>query len=151
MRMIIADIVADNIEEASTALFQWFDNNLLKNNPDKCHLLISSNENITVKIGEYEVENSECEELLGAKLDWKLNCDDHISNRCKKACGELNALVRIAPFIGLPKRRILMNACFNSQFSYCPLIWMCHSRTNNRKINRFHERCSRFIYNDKKS
>ena len=30
MRMIIADIVADNIEEASTALFQWFDNNLLK-------------------------------------------------------------------------------------------------------------------------
>ena len=31
MRMIsIADIVANNTEEASTALFQWFDNNLLK-------------------------------------------------------------------------------------------------------------------------
>ena len=31
MRMIsIADIVADNIEEASTALFEWFDNNSLK-------------------------------------------------------------------------------------------------------------------------
>ena len=94
-----------------------------------------------MKIGEYEVENSECEELLGAKVDWKLNCDDHISNRCKKACGELNALVRIAPFIGLSKRRILMNACFNSQFSYFPLIWMCHSRTNDRKIKKFHERC----------
>ena len=151
MQMIIADIVADNTEEASTALFQWFNNNLLKNNPDKCYLLISSNENITVKIGQYEVENSECEELLGAKLDWKLNCDDHISNRCKKACEELNALVRIAPFIGLPKRRILMNACFNSRFSYCPFIWMCHSRINNRKIKRFHERCYRFIYNEKKS
>ena len=89
-----------------------------------------------MKIGKYEVENSECEELLGGKLDWKLNCDDHVPNRCKKASGELNALVRIAPFIGLPKRRILMYACFNSQFSYCPLIWMCHSRTNNRKIFR---------------
>ena len=89
MRMIIADIVADNIEEASTALFQWFDNNLLKNNHDKCHLLISSNENITGKMGEYEVENSECEELLEAKGDWKLSCDDHISNRYKKPCGEL--------------------------------------------------------------
>ena len=122
-----------------------------KNNPDKCHLLISSNENITVKIGEYEIQNSECEELLGVKLVWKLNCADHISNRCKKAHGELNALVRIAPFIGLSKRRIPMNACFNFQFSYCPLIWMCHSRTNNRKINMLHERCSRFIYNDKKS
>ena len=145
MRMIIADIVADNIEKASIALFQ-FDNNLLKNNPDQCRLLISSNENITVKIGEYEVKNSECEELLGAKVDCKLNCADH-----KKVCGELNALVRIAPFTGLPKRRILMNACFDSQFSYCFLISMFHSRTNNRKINRFHERCSRFIYNDKKS
>ena len=52
-------IVVDNIddlikslEEASTALFQWFDN-LLKSNPDKCHLLISSNENVTVHVGEY--------------------------------------------------------------------------------------------------
>ena len=98
-----------------------------------------------MKIGEYEVANSECEELLGAKVDWKLNCDDHISNRCKKSCGELNSLVRIAPFLGLPKRRILMSACFNSQFSYCPLIWMCRSRTNNRKINRFHERFSFYL------
>ena len=34
---------------------------------------------------------------------------------------------------------------------YCPLIWMCHSRENNNKINRLHERCLRIIYNDKRS
>ena len=28
---------------------------------------------------------------------------------------------------------------------------MFHNRTNNNKINRLHERCLRFIYNDKKS
>ena len=44
-----------------------------------------------------------------------------------------------------------MNSFFRSQFNYCPLIWMCHSRTNNRKINRLHERCLRIIYNDKQS
>ena len=44
-----------------------------------------------------------------------------------------------------------MNAFFTSQFSYCPLIWMCHSRSNNRKINMLHERCLRIIYNDKQS
>ena len=156
MRMIIADVAADNIndfikslEEASTALFQWFDNNLLRKNPDKCHLLISSNENITVKISEYEIENSGCEKLFGVKFNWKLNFDDHISDIFKKARGELNALVRIALFIGLFKRRILMNEFFN--YSYSSLIWMYHSRTNNRKINRLRERCSRFIYNDKRS
>ena len=49
----------------------------------------------------------------------------------------------------LPKRRILMNAFFEAQFNYCPIIWMFHSRCLNNKINRLHERCLRMIYNDK--
>ena len=44
-----------------------------------------------------------------------------------------------------------MNSFFRSQFNYCPLIWMCHNRTNNRKINRLHKRCFWIIYNDKQS
>ena len=37
------------------------------------------------------------------------------------------------------------------QFSYCPLIWMNHSRTLNNKINRIHERSLRVVYHDKKA
>ena len=44
---------------------------------------------------------------------------------------------------------MLMNSFFKSQFSYCPLVWMCHSRTINNKINHLHERCLRLIYNNK--
>ena len=44
-----------------------------------------------------------------------------------------------------------MNAFFDSQFNYSPLIWMFHSRNLNNKINRLHERCLRVIYNDKTS
>ena len=44
-----------------------------------------------------------------------------------------------------------MNSFFRLQFNYCPLMWMCYSRTNNRKINRLHERWLRIIYNDKQS
>ena len=51
----------------------------------------------------------------------------------------------------LSNRKILMNAFFNSQFSYCPFIWMCHSHIINKKINRLHERCLRIIYFDKQS
>ena len=51
----------------------------------------------------------------------------------------------------LTKRRILMNAFFDSQFNYCPLIWMFYSRNLNNKINRLHEHCLRVIYNDKTS
>ena len=51
----------------------------------------------------------------------------------------------------LSKPRILLDAYFISQFSYCSLVWMFHSRGKNNKINRIHERCLRIIYNDKKS
>ena len=57
--------------------------------------MIRSNEKIPPKIGEYQIESSESEELLGVKLDLKLNFDDHISGMCKKSRGKQNALVRI--------------------------------------------------------
>ena len=39
-----------------------------------------------------------------------------------------------------------MKAFFNSQFGYCPLIWMFHSRTLNKRINRIYERALRIVY-----
>ena len=114
------------MENVSIALFPWFDNNLFKSNPDKFDLLISNIENLTVHNSEYEIENNKCEKLF----DWKINFDDYICDICKKA----SVLARIASLIALSKGRILMNSFFNSPFSYCPLIWMCDSRTNKNKI-----------------
>ena len=51
----------------------------------------------------------------------------------------------------LSKLCLLLNAFFILQFSYCPLVWMFHSRGKNNKINRIHERCLRIIYDNKKS
>ena len=36
-----------------------------------------------------------------------------------------------------------MKAFIDSQFNYCPLIWMFHSRTLSNKVNRLHERALR--------
>ena len=41
-----------------------------------------------------------------------------------------------------------MNAFLDSQFKYCPCIWMSHTGTNKRKIDRLQERCLRIIYNN---
>ena len=41
-----------------------------------------------------------------------------------------------------------MNAFILSQFIYCPLIWMCHSRSLNSLINKIHERAIRIVHND---
>ena len=39
-----------------------------------------------------------------------------------------------------------MKAFITSQFSYCPLVWMFHSRTLNNRINKIHERALRLAY-----
>ena len=44
-----------------------------------------------------------------------------------------------------------MKTFVESQFNYCPLIWLLHSRTLNNKINRLHERALRIVYSDYKS
>ena len=58
---------------------------------------------------------------------------------------------KVTSDIRLYKKSALMNTFFKSPFNYCPLIWMYHSRKNNNKINRLHEKCLRIIYNDKRS
>ena len=46
------------------------------------------------------------------------------------------------------KRRTSIKAFIESQFNYCPSIWMLYFRTLNNKINRIHERALRPIYSD---
>ena len=48
--------------------------------------------------------------------------------------------------MNLQKRKVLMNAFFNAQFNYCPLIWMLHSHQNNNKIKHLHEWCLCLIH-----
>ena len=49
------------------------------------------------------------------------------------------------------KRRILMNDLITCQFSCCRLVWMCHSRTMNHRINKIHEKTLRLVYKDEKN
>ena len=49
------------------------------------------NKPVGVKIGDYTIDNSECEKLLGVKIDVNLNFIDHIYI--------LSALARVTPFM----------------------------------------------------
>ena len=69
----------------------------------------------------------------------------------QKASLKLSALACIAPFMNVSKMWIIMKSFIESQFGYCPLIWIFHSRGLNNKINLIHERALRITYNDKSS
>ena len=142
--------VLENLSGITKKLFTWFANNQMKANDDKCHLLLSSpDDSSLIQIENSTIKCSKVKKLLGVHTDYKLKFDIHVETICKKAHIKLSAFSRIANYMELPKRHILMNAFFKAQFNYCPIIWMFHSRCLNNKINRLHERCLRMIYNDK--
>ena len=133
-------------EIKSSKLFHWFQYNHLKTNT--CHLLLSSKTPTDVSIGDASIKTSKRETLLGILIDSELSFDQHISSICSKPSQKLHVLGRTATVMSFTKRRTLMKAFIESQFNYCPLIWVFHSRTMNDKINGIHERALRLVYSD---
>ena len=111
--------------------------------------MISSNKNeqMWAKLERDIVWESNSVKLLGITLDSNLKFNKHVSNICSKADRKLSALTGIAKFLPFKKRRILFKAFIQSQFKYCPLVWMFHRRQINDKINKLHERALRIVYN----
>ena len=93
----VLDLKLENIvkllEEKADKLFDWFSNNYLKANPDKCHLLLNTTDNI--RINETS-SNSSNQELLGICFNSNFRFDDHVASLCKKASQKLNALTKVA-------------------------------------------------------
>ena len=99
----------------------------------------------------HKIKGNKTVKLLGIKIDNQLNINDHVSSIYKKASLKLHALARISKFMSKEKLRVLMKAFVESQFGYCPLIWMYHSRTPNNKINKLYERALRLVYKNNTS
>ena len=53
--------------------------------------------------------------------------------------------------MNLHQRRLSTCAFIFSQFGYCLLVWMFHSRTLNNRINNIHERALSIAFSDYKS
>ena len=143
--------VIKSLEKTSVELFEWFSDNQMKANPDKCHFITSESKDLVINVENNQITNSKCEKLLGIKIDHKLTFNAHIEEICKKAGQKINALSKVIPYMNITKWPSLLNTFFMSQFNFCPLTWMYHSRAKNNKINRLHERCLRIIYENKTS
>ena len=67
----------------------------MKANHDKCHLLLSSREDINIQIANVTIKSSTSKKLLGVTIGNKLMFDKHVDNICKKASRKLNTLARV--------------------------------------------------------
>ena len=144
------EIVLLKLENNVETAINWFAYNHMKMNPDKCHLLVAGHrwEMVWANISDVKIREKNKVKLLGVTIDNDLKFDDHLNDLCRKAENKLSVLTRIFRFLSFDKRRLLVKGFFESQFKYCPLVWMFCSRKINGKINSLHKRALRLIYED---
>ena len=141
------------LEHDGLLAIEWFQNNNMKLNQYKCRLLVSGykHENVWAQIGDEIIWESNKQKLLGLQIDRNMNFNEHVSSLCKKAGKKLSIFARLSNFMSIKQRRVLMKSFTESQFGYCPLIWMFHGKEVNNKINHLHERSLRIVYKDNNS
>ena len=82
----------------------------------------------------------------GIQLGDKLNFIAHISNICKSAANQLNALIRRQIFLSFQEKTILINSYFVANFDYYPLVWMFSNTISLKKIENLQKQALRFLY-----
>ena len=144
-----------HLEADTYSVLNWFRFNEMKPNQGKCHLMIADIDHTHYDSKSYVyledafLESEDKVKLLGIYIDKKLNFENYIKSILKEANRKLHALMRVSKYLTQDKLRLLLKSFIESQFNYCPLVWMCHSRSLNNKINKLHERSLRVVYRKK--
>ena len=143
----------DTLESESNIVINWFTKNETIINPDKFQAIIldkkkSNLTNIPLTVDNQTIQSVPSVKLLGIHLDDKLNFNLHISNICRSAANQLNALIRLKNYLSFNAKRVLINSHIISNFNYCPLVWMFSTAKSLNKIESLQKRALRFLYND---
>ena len=71
------------LKHDTSLAIEWFQNNNMKLNRDKCHPLISvyKHENVWAQIGDETILESNKQELLGLQIDRNLNFNKYVSSK----------------------------------------------------------------------
>ena len=127
-------------------LFNRFYYNNFEVNASKCDLFFSPFDGKCINFKSSVIEGSYSEKFLGITVDSNFTFEKHMNESCKKGNLKLNALTRCSKFMSTEKRRLMFKAFIISQFSYCPLVWMFHTKQLNNRINSLHEKALRVRY-----
>ena len=141
------------LESENKIAIDWFETNKMIVNPGKFQSIIIDKKKQyhtkeTFEIGDKVIEASPSVKLCGVQIDDKLNFNLHITNICRPAANQLNALIRFNQFLSFEAKKVLVNSYFYSSFNYCPLVWMFSSAKSLNKIESLQKRALRYLYSD---
>ena len=72
--------------------------------------------------------------VLGVTFDDSLNFKSHVTDICNRASRQINSFKRFAKYLKIDRRLSVYKSFIQSNFSYCPLVWIFCGRKNSNKL-----------------
>ena len=91
---------------------KWFNDNVMKANPDKLFFLLTTEKDNCVNTGGEKVKKRTIEKLLGVTINNRLNFNELYDKTNQK----LNALARVSSYMSIVKRKAIMKAYIMSSY-----------------------------------
>jgi phosphohistidine swiveling domain-containing protein len=129
----------------------WFSQNGMRANPDKYQVIIFGKKedaprNIVIKGNTITCQPSV--KLLGITIDDSLSFNKQIHEICKKAGRQINAIMRLCNVLDTEVKETIYRSFIQSNFNYCPAVWLICSESNISKLAKVQFRALKFVYND---
>ena len=129
----------------------WFDENSMKANPNKFQFMVPGKDETDFSFRDITLKHETFVNLLGISVDQNLDFKIHVNNVCRKAGRQLNALRRKSKLLNQRAKTKVFHAFIQSNFNYCPLIWVNQNKTDLSRLEKVQERTLRLVYNDSSS
>ena len=137
-------------------MIKWFEENMMKVNPDKFQYIVFSKNVKTsyvhvINVNNVSIESQPVVKLLGINIDCTLSFSTHISEICSKAGRKLNVLARLSSTLDYETKMLLFNYFIISQFNYCPAVWHYCRRGDMVKMEKIQYRSLKYVHRDFKA
>ena len=133
--------VLEILQSKCETAINWFKTNNMIVNRDKFQSMIMSSKKdlsksvLNINGVQFTMESSV--KLLVIEIDNKLNFEKHISNFCRKASNQLNAICRLQTFMGQKEKEAKINTFVHSNFNYGCLIGTSFVKGPKIKLKKF--------------
>ena len=115
-------------------LEDWMNANKLVINPDKTHLMVMASKKndrkrmeVSMKAGEFTINPTETEKLLGGQLhqslQWNLHLRDHKESLMKQLISRINGLKRVCGNAKFGTKLMVANGVVMSKLAYLITLW----------------------------
>ena len=147
-------VVEHVVNKELVVVCEWFRNNKMILNPEKCKALVLSRKpNVKLSLFAEGVALPQLDtvDLFGLTLDNSMNFGKHITKISKKVGKQLGVLCRLKNILSFRTKLCLYNSFIMSHFHYCSSIWHSCLKSDSNKLDRLHERALRYLYSDESS